>query len=152
MLDSDEDVTCRELATRIVDGYLAMFQRELEPTPTPFHLGQGYKVPWSARVHFPAWTDGELVWWVTADSQIGWFGKVGSSMWSILEPSRARTGAPGTNAADWQVDDRVSMAAGSLRFRVVAVADKCVLLQSMADGTYQGESNAFLAKYYKRER
>jgi len=101
-------------------------------------------------VHYVAWTEGELYWITTSDSRYGYLGPV--EPWrKYASESRAKTGAPGSNSDGWVVGDALTTAQGSIRATILAVADKCALIQTDRDRRPWPEPNDHLARFYKKQ-
>jgi len=113
-------------------------------------MGEPFKHAVTGKVHHIAWNEGDLYWVTTGDSRYGYLGSIEPWQKYAMD-TKAKSGAPGTNAEGWKVDDRV-MFSQSMNLTVVAVIEKAVLL--MPDGETRPfvEPNDSMAKFYKRKK
>lgn len=147
---SNDMLTVKEVATKIVDGYHDLLQADLKPLISPLHTGLTFKSPFTAKVHHVGWTDGIQAWIITADSHFGWLGPVTAPVWSFFEESRAKAGAPGNNK-DYQVGQMFSRNQRLKEYTVIATGDKCVLLRDNHNDSLTADSNTNIAKHYRLE-
>lgn len=153
--------TVDQVAALIVDGLYDLWTADETTPPVPLEVGMAFKTPWSSKVLHVAWkgqfwtpTYGlmEHVWIVSADSEYGTLVPSMAPQWRVIQSSKAKAGEPGNNPA-WAAGDRVKSRSGSLRYEILATADKCVLVRDVTnhDSIY-ALSNAELEKYYTREK
>lgn len=147
---AEAEESLSKFAGRIVDSFHEMLTADLKDGTPPLHEGSVFKSPTSAKVHLVAWMDDSRAWVVTADSRYGIFGTLDSPFWRLTEHSRSNPDLLRKNP-DWKPGDVVSRNQRLYRGRVLAVGNKCALLEDLNSGDVQPESNENLAKYYRKE-
>jgi hypothetical protein len=148
---ADEEESLSKFASRIVDSFHEMLIKGIKGGTPPLHVGSTFKSPFTTKVHLVAWQEGDRVWIVTADCRFGSFGPLGDPFWEYTEYTRANPELLQKNP-DWKVGDVVTRGQRYYRGKVVAVGNRCVLLECLNTGNIQPDSNENMAKYYKRER
>lgn len=163
-LDSDrnEGRSLEEIATEIVDGYL----KAITPKTTPSVLRPGMLVKTliNNKAHRVAWIKDGVMWVVSETGHYGWLGPADHHFWHYVEEYRPKRRIDGKmvemtdgmieeawSNPDWKVGDRVFLHQTEYKYQVLAVGPACVLLGDMKTGALGADSNANLAKYYKRE-
>lgn len=152
MLDkgAEDEETLQRFSQRIVDTFHDMLTKGVKAgTPFP-HQGTVFKSPFTTKVHMVAWQDGDLVWLVTDDSRFGDFCRTDDPMWKYTEATRSDPARFQKNP-DWTVGDTVSRSQRYYHGKVIAVGNKCVLLENLHNGNIQPDSNENMKKYYRRE-
>ena len=138
-----------DVAKRIVDGFYGLLLKPLKDAPMPIKAGAPFKCLTTGKIHCSVWNEGDLHWVITSDSKYGYLGSLDPwRPYAIDTTGKAPTG----NAKGWLVGDTVGWAArgwGKDTFKVIAIADKGVLLRPLA-GRVMPESNEALEKYYKK--
>lgn len=165
---AEEGEGLERFAGRIIDSIHDAMLSALEPGQPPMHVGMAFKSPFTTKVHFVGWQEGERLWIISETCNFGWFGHIDSPFWKYIEespdrrrgkkdengvvqpPEGPRPGSPGNNP-DWGVGDLVSRSQRIYKGRIVATGDKCVLLESITTGQIQPESNENMSRYYRRE-
>lgn len=167
-LDSDrnEGRSLEEIATEIVDGYLAVI------TPAtaahPIRVGMLIKSPLSNKVYRIAWIGGEEVWAVGETSSYGWLGGISEDFWGRCEEYRPkkRIQVDGKGKmvemsdedieeawknGSWSVGDKVSQHQREFIYEIIATGPQCVLMQNVSTGRLVTDSNRSLEQYYRKE-
>lgn len=137
-------------ALRLVDAFHEMLKSGLKEQPYRPQAGEAFKSPLSAKVYWLAWEGVDQVWITQADSTHGWLAKKGDPFFDYATPSTANVGKPGKNK-DWAVGSIVSAFQGALRYSVVAVHDRGVLLRDVYGDIVLPQSNDEMSKYYTME-
>ncbi len=148
---ANEERTVGEVAKLIIDGIYDMWTADQTQVPFPLIVGKAFKTPMAAKVYHVAWigerwvnhTMERAVWVVAADSEYGTLQPYDSPLWSLVLPSNAKAGAPGSSKDGWKAGDIVSHSQGSYRYEVLAVGDKCNLLRRIGRDDVQS---------YRREK
>ena len=152
MLDkgAEEEESLEKFSRRIVDSFHDMLVKGIKDgTPFP-HQGTVFKSPFTTKVHYVAWQEGDLAWIVSQDCQFGSFGRADDPFWEYTEHSRSDPAGFVKNP-DWAIGDLVSRGQRYYRGKIVAVGNKCVLLENLHNGQIQPDSNDNMSKYYRRE-
>lgn len=149
--DEREDQTVSEVAEEIVDAFYGLLNKSLKNQPPILHVGEPFKHAVTNKVHYVAWTDEKELYWVTTgDSRYGYLGPIGP--WQkYASESRAKTGAPGTNAKGWKVGDTLIFGRQKKSFKVLAVIEKAVLMLGKGDERPIVEPNDILEKFYNKQ-
>lgn len=149
---AEEGENLDQFSARLVDAFHEMLKSSLKNPPERLETGTAFKTPLSSKPYWVAWQDMDRYWLTQADSNYGWIINKSDPFFEIVTPSSAKTGKPGTNKDGWKVDDVLSAFQGSLRYRIVAVHDRGVLLHEIyGGGLVMPESNENLSKYYTKE-
>jgi hypothetical protein len=148
---AEEGEDLDRFAGRIVDAFHEMLKSGLKGPTERLETGTAFKSPLSSKPYWVAWQDADRYWLTQADSNYGWLINKGDTFFEMVTPSTAKTGKPGTNKDGWKVDDVVSAFQGSLRYRIVAVHDRGVLLASLYGEMEMPDSNENMARYYTKE-
>ena len=147
---AEAEESLSKFASRIVDSFHEMLTADMKDGTPPLHEGAVFKSPFSTKTYLIAWSDESRAWVVTSDSRYGMFGPAVGPFWEYTEHSRSNPDLLRKNP-DWKPGDVVSRNQRLYRGRVLAVGNKCVLLEDLNDGDVQPESNENLAKYYRKE-
>lgn len=147
---ADEEETLPKFAGRIVDSFHDMLISGIKAgTPFP-HQGTVFKSPFTTKAHLVAWQEGDWAWVVSQDCRFGSLGKTDDPFWKYTEYTRSDPAGFVKNP-DWQVGDLVSRGQRAYLGKIVAVGNKCVLLEGVRTGQIQPDSNENMKKYYRRE-
>jgi len=160
---ANDERTVTDVAKIIVDGMYDLWTRGESDPPIPLKVGMAFKVPTVAKVYFVGWIGDmwwgpklgtvETAWIIDSGADFGSLMPAERPFWRIVTPSTAKTGAPGNNKDGWEVGDIVSVSQRSATYQIVAVGDKCVLMNKLGSPTMvYAESNAWLKKFYNKER
>lgn len=164
-LDSDRNQgrDLKAIATEIVDGYHEFLMAGIKKPATPLRTGMLLKTPLDAKVWRVAWM-GEETWLVNETSSYGDLFEGESEFWARCEEFRPRKRIDGKmvemtdemieeawSNPDWSVGDRLSQRQREHLFEVIAVGPQCVLMTRVGSDIPMADSNANLAKHYKRE-
>lgn len=109
-----------------------------------------FKSPISNEIYVVAWQEGDYAWFVSEDCHYGDFSRVDDPIWKYTERSRANPQSRLENPV-WKIGDLVSRGQRYYRGKVIAVGNKCVLLENLHNGQIQPDSNENMKKYYRRE-
>jgi hypothetical protein len=164
--DENEGKDLEEVATSIVNGYLAA----ISPAQAPLPLREGMllKTPLSNKVYRVVWLNEGLVWVVGETGGYGWLGPEGEEFWSFCEEYRPKTRvqvdgknkmvemtdeqiAEAWSNPDHQVGDQVSWRQRQYIYEIIATAPQSVLMRNVKTGALSVDSNNNIAKYFKRE-
>lgn len=150
---AEEGEDLDRFAARIVDAFHELMKSGLKGPTERLETGTAFKSPLSSKPYWVAWQDGDRYWLTQADNTYGWLINKGDMFFDVVTPSTAKTGKPGTNKDGWKVDDVVSSFQGSLKYRILAVHDRGVLLDSLrySSGDVMPESNENMTRYYTKE-
>ena len=149
---AEEGENLDQFSARLVDAFHEMLKSSLKGPIERLETGTAFKTPLSSKPYWVAWQDLDRYWLTQADSNYGWIISKTDAFFEIVTPSTAKTGKPGTNKDGWKVDDTVSAFQGSLRYQVVAVHDRGVLLRDPRNGDLvMPVSNESMSKYYTKE-
>lgn len=156
----EDDVPIDEAAKRIVNGMYEMWQAGLETPPMPIVTGQPFKLPWTSTIHRVTWQgkaqwhkDGilrDVVWVTSATTSQGTLALADADVWKLATPSTSKA-EPKPNALDYGVGDRLALSQGQHHFNIVAVHERCALLQGKGTFHLTSEPNDNLKRYYRKE-
>lgn len=147
--ENEESLT--SFARRIVDGFHEMLTQGLKDGTPPLHEGAVFKSPFTTKVHLVAWMDGEKAWVVSADCRFGSFASIDDPFWKYTEYTRSNPDLLRKNE-EYKVGDIVSRSQRYYHGKVIAVGNKCVLLECLQTGNIQPDSNENLKRYYVKVR
>lgn len=139
-----------KFAGRIIDGIHDMIQAPVKNGTPPLHEGAVFKSPFTTKVHLVAWTDGEMAWLVSGDCRFGSFAPVDDPFWKYTEWTRSNPDLLRQND-EWKVGDLVNRSQRLKHLKVIAVGNKCVLLEDLGTGQIHPDSNENMKRYYRRE-
>lgn len=147
---AEEEESLSKFAARIVGSFHGMLTDGIKDgTPYP-HVGTVFKSPFTTKVHLVAWENGQHAWVVSSDCRFGSFGPVDDPYWKYTEYSRSNPALLQKNE-DWQVGDIVSRSQRFWHGQVIAIGNKCVLLECLDTGQIQPDSNENMQRHYRRE-
>lgn len=147
---AEEEETLTKFAGRIVDSFHDMLTSGIKDgTPFP-HQGTVFKSPFTTKAHMVAWQEGDLAWIVSQDCRFGSLGRTDDPFWKYTEYTRSDPAGFQKNP-DWQVGDKVSRGQRYYWGKIIALGNKCVLLENLHNGNIQPDSNDNMKKYYRRE-
>lgn len=147
---AEEGESLAKFAGRVVDSFHEMLTSGIKAgTPFP-HQGTVFKSPFTTKVHYVAWQGGDWAWIVSQDCRFGSMGRTDDPFWEYTEHSRSDPAGFVKNP-DWKIGDVVSRSQRVYKGKVVAVGNKCVLMESLTTGQIMPDSNENLQRYYKRE-
>lgn len=147
---AEDEESLAKFSARIVSTFHDMLQGGIK-TGTPYpHAGTVFKSPFTTKVHLVAWENGQHAWIVSSDCRFGSFGPVDDPFWKYTEETRSNPDLLRQNA-DWKVGDKVSRSQRFWHGKVIAVGNKCVLLESTDTGQIQPDSNENMSRYYRKE-
>jgi hypothetical protein len=153
---ANEDRTAEELAKIVVNGVYDLWGKTLDDPPLVPHVGMAFSVPFLSSIHFVGWIGEEYgkerIWVINATSDFGFFTTRSSDLWRLASPSRAKVGAPGSNADGWASGDRVSLSQRRLHLTVLETGNESVLMRSNTDSSLWTDSNSNMKKYYTKEK
>lgn len=162
--DRNEGRDLKVIATEIVDGYHEFIMAGIKKPATPLRVGMLMKSPIDGKVRRVSYLDGDVVWVVHEASSYGWLGHSAKPLWEYSEEFRPKKKVDGKmvemtdemieeawSNPDWSVGDQVSQHQREYRFEIIATGPQCVLMRQEGKSALQADSNASLAKYYKRE-
>lgn len=147
---AEDEESLEKFAGRIIDGIHDMLTKNIKDGTPPLHEGAVFKSPFTTKVHLVAWLQGDRAWVVSSDCRFGSFGPVDDPFWKYTEYTRSDPEKLRTNP-DWQVGDVVSKSQRFTHHKVIAVGNKCVLLEDLHTGNIQPDSNDNMKRYYRRE-
>lgn len=148
---AEEEESLRRFAGRIVDSFHDMLTANIKDGTPPLHEGAVFKSPFTTKVHLVAWENGQHAWIVSSDCRFGSFGPIDDPFWKYTEYTRSNPDLLRSNP-DWKVGDQVSRSQRYYHGKVIAVGNKCVLLECMSTGSIQPDSNENLKRYYVKVR
>lgn len=148
---AEDEESLTKFCRRIVDSFHEMLTKDVKSGTPPLHEGAVFKSPFTTKVHLVAWMNGEHAWIVSSDCRFGDFAPLDSPYWQYTEHSRADPELLRKNE-EWKVGDVVSRSQRYYHGKVIAVGNKCVLLECMNTGNIQPDSNENLKRYYVKVR
>lgn len=166
-LDADfqEGKSLEEIAKAIVEGYHDVLTSDLKVPATTPRLGMLFKTPIDGKVRRWVWEGEGSVWIVGESDSYGWLGSVDNSFLELCEEYRPKRKLDGKmiklsdeeidaewDNPDWKIGDVASQSQRQYSFEVIAVAPQSVLMRNTRTGFLTVDSNANLARYYRRER
>lgn len=144
-----EEQTTEEVAEDIIDAFYDLLNKSLKDQPPVLHVGEPFKHAVTNKVHYVAWEEDGLYWVTTGDSRYGYLGSI--EPWQkYASKSKAMSGAPGTNAKDWKVGDKLAFLRQKKPYEVLAVIDKAVLMRAEGERPI-AEPNDSLEKFYRKQ-
>jgi hypothetical protein len=147
---AEEGESLERFSLRIVSSFHEMLAQGIKlGVPFP-HKGTVFKGPHTAKNYCVAWQEGDHLWLVAEDSTFGDFCRTDDPIWQYTEASRSDPARYVKNP-DWGVDQYVSRGQRHYIGKVIAVGNKCVLLEDARTGQIQPESNENMKRYYRRE-
>ncbi len=149
---AEEGEDLDKFSLRIVDAFHEMLKQGLKGPVARFQTGDAFKSPLSSKVYWVAYEENGQYWITQADSTYGWLINRDDEFFRLASPSSAKTGKPGENKDGWKKGDRLSSFQGSLKWEVVAVHDRGVMLRDRWNGSLMPEGNENMAKYYTKEK
>lgn len=147
---AEEGESLEKFSARIVSAFHDMLTQGIK-TGTPFpHKGTVVKTPFTAKAYCVIWQEGDRVWFAAEDSTFGDFCRTDDPFWKYTEASRSDPERYVKNP-DWGIGQTVSRSQRYYVGKVIAVANRCVLLEDVRTGQIQPESNENMKRYYRRE-
>lgn len=152
-----------EIAKAVVEGFHALLLGKLKSPASPARVGMLFKVPLDGKLRRYVWEGEGRVWIVSETDSYGWLGPLSGPLLEYCEEFRPRRRRDGKmveltdedieqewSNPDWSAGEKVSQNQRQHSFEIVATAPQSVLMRG-EDGRLVVDSNANLAKHYKRE-
>jgi hypothetical protein len=120
--------------------------------------GTAFKTPWSSVTYIVAWAgvelegDHQMMWCVSSDSHLGWFGYTNSPLMKIYKDATASQSTIDkilVPTVDLKVGDSLLFRQDAV-FSIEAMVNKAALLRHEKTGLLYTESTTDLLRFYKK--